>query len=254
MRFRAPCSDVGATSTRNSRLSRSDQVVLQPITNIIFGEKLTMTTTYDSHLNLITDLLSPIEFPRSSLTSLAHHVAVLDNVALAHLVQTMATSAALWPVCPSRPSAAMDSADSDTVADSYSSWLHLDAARARDVFYAIEHGITTRFDILKAVHGKGWKVRRRVFETMRVIYNTLSTLPVSSTHVASASLARHPFVPIVIASAVASAVQKARQQKSSIVAQNQALKAQVAKLTVEIWATVLPVLPNQPLYDVFDGN
>lgn len=205
----------------------------------------------EAHLTLMTDLLSPSSASPSVIASIAHHVAILPDDSLQHLFGVLASSRSLWIL---REPCSNSTDDAPVGRDT---WMNLDFARARDVYFAIQHGIQTRLDRLSFTNGTGWKARRKAQASLNACFNALATLPASSSsgnHKCRLHNSTHPFVPLVLVSGVLRAVFVSSSDPASVVKAQPKLLEKAQRETVSTWTEAATVFAGVADFRPDDGE
>ena len=183
-----------------------------------------MPTAAEAHLILITDLLSHGELPQGTFPSIAHHVAILDDAALLHLVSTLLTSNSLWH---SRPASDIASSSSSS-----SSPPSLSFRRARDLFASVQYGMMTRIETMEAVHGSGWLARRKLGQSLRSIWKAMQY------HKTEESV--HPLCRVILASGVSRAFEELASKESKLAENATSLRRAGQDAVVSSWDKAAP--------------
>jgi hypothetical protein len=181
----------------------------------------TMGAPYEAHLALITDLLSPGELHPSVFLSLAHHVAILDEQALFHLVKTCLQSPSLW----STGSVA-------SASTSHSPDVPVSFDRSRDIYNAFHQGILQRFLRISKESGTGWQGRRKTAQAVDAILSISEDG--QNSHLPS----------LTIISAVIRAVQETADSETSLVDKAGSLRKRSEHNMVQRWKGAANRLPR----------
>lgn len=195
---------------------------------------------YEAHLALVTDLLNPDPGSGNAdaiLASLAHHVVILDNAALSHLLSVALISPALWI-----NTTAASTSGNDSSAQSLS-LLH----RVKDIFGAVRYGISTRIEQYATLHGTGWKGKQRIRRTLHAVWTPLRK---TSTHSDPTARQLSDLARTTLASATLRALLDMRARSEDLSSAVSWCKSRAEHATVATWAEWCRAsTPNADHYD-----